>query len=126
MTTAFLHAGVFKSTDCIRERRVQVQCFIRSARMTAQRWRIAIFADNVLVMTAQQLLNMLNLDVAALQQIDLLVLVLTHLPPNLMATSADMLFNVLCCAVLCTVLCCAVLCCAVPCHAMLCAVSTPE
>lgn len=82
MTTASPHAGVFKNTECIRQQCVQVDCFIRSARITAQHWRIAIFADSVLVMTAQQLLNMLNLGVAALQQIDLLVLMLTQLSPE--------------------------------------------
>ena len=102
MTTAFLHAGVFEHTDCIREQYVQVQCFIRSARITAQRWRIAIFADSVLVMTAQQLLNMLNLDVAALQQIDLLVLMLMQLSPiMLMTMSAAVQFSYACNACCC-------------------------
>ncbi len=41
--------------------------------MTAKRWRIAIALDSVLVMTAQQLLNVLAVKAAHLQQLDLLV-----------------------------------------------------
>ena len=73
MAWAKLNAGVFKNTDCIRQQCARVECFTGSARVTEQRWRIAIFIDSVLVMTAQQLLNMLSRGVAALQQIDLLV-----------------------------------------------------
>ena len=73
MTRAILHAGVFRKTECIRQQPATVECFTGNAKVTEQRWRIAIFADSVLVMTAQQLLNMLGRGVAALQQIDLLV-----------------------------------------------------
>jgi len=50
-----------------------VECFVKSSSMTAKRWRIAIALDSVLVMTAQQLLNVLAVKAANLQQIDLLV-----------------------------------------------------
>jgi len=46
---------------------------VKSSSMTAKRWRIAIALDSVLVMTAQQLLNVLAVKAANLQQIDLLV-----------------------------------------------------
>ena len=51
----------------------EVNCFVKGAHMTARRWQIAIFAASVLVMTPQQLLNMLRAEVASLQQISLLV-----------------------------------------------------
>ena len=79
LTMAVLYVGFFQRTDCIRQLCARVECFTGCAKITPQRWRIAIFADSVLVMTAQQLLNMLAIGVAKLQQIDLLVMLVASI-----------------------------------------------
>lgn len=65
-------ADVFAAAASLRECSARVNCFTKGATMTPKRWRAAIICDTVLVMTAQQLLNMLGAG-ATLQQIQLLV-----------------------------------------------------
>ena len=66
-------AEVFAAAESLRQGNARVECFAKGAKMNPRKWRIAIICDSVLVMTAQQLLNMLHTGVATLQQIQLLV-----------------------------------------------------
>ena len=66
-------AEVFAAAQSLRQLNARVECFAKGARLHDRKWRVAIVCDTVLVMTAQQLLNMLAAGVATLQQIQLLV-----------------------------------------------------
>lgn len=66
-------AEMFAAAQSLRQLNARVECFAKGARLNDRKWRVAIVCDTVLVMTAQQLLNMLGAGVATLQQVQLLV-----------------------------------------------------
>ena len=71
-TAPGLRVGVFEKADCIKQQSAHVQCFAKS-KINPRRWQHASIGYSILVMTAQQLVNLLGCCGALLQQIDLLV-----------------------------------------------------
>lgn len=64
--------GIPGSAESLRSS-VKVECFTSYNQMTAEKWPVALKAYDVLVMTPQSLVNMLEAGVADFNNIDLLV-----------------------------------------------------